>query len=324
MELGALWSIVVRLADGNFHSGEVLGEVLGVSRAAVWKHIQRLENFGVTLSSVRGRGYCIPGGLDLLNQAQICSGLQSSNLDVQVFPQLDSTNSFLMRQENPAKRACFAEFQSAGRGRRGRVWVSPMAQNLYCSIGWEFESGVAAIEGLSLAIGVAIARTLTKVGATGLSLKWPNDVLYQDKKLAGILIEMTGDPAGHCRVVIGVGLNVSMRAQQAGLIEQPWIALDSILDEQAVTPVSRNQLATALLNELVNVLGSYQMLGFAYYQAEWMASAAHKGCRVELRNGKSILEGRFIGVTETGALRLDTASGEQIFHGGEISLRVEP
>lgn len=322
-ELGALWNIVKTLADGNFHSGEELGALLGVSRAAVWKHLQKLEGFGIVLSSVKGRGYCIPTGLDLLDLNSIKANLKSiPALNIQIFPQIDSTNSFLMRQDNPAMQACFAEFQSAGRGRRGRTWVSPMAQNIYCSIGWGFEGGAAAVEGLSLAIGLAIVRALKKFGVTGLTLKWPNDVLYQNKKLAGILIEMRGDPAGYCQIVIGIGLNVSMQETQGESIDQPWVALDLILAKQHLVRVTRNQLASALLDELMNVLQGYHETGFKYYQGEWVDVAAYKGLQVELRNGQSLLSGTFIGVTESGALQLEVETGLQIYHGGEVSLRV--
>lgn len=324
-ELGALWDIVILLADGEFHSGENLGALLGVSRAAVWKHLQKLEGFGVNLSSVKGRGYRIEGGLDLLDAEKIRANLESCLiLDLNVFPQLDSTNSFLMRQVNPARKICLAEFQSAGKGRRGRVWVSPLAQNIYCSIGWEFDGGMAVLEGLSLAVGVAIARSLQKFGVSSLALKWPNDVLYHGKKLAGILIEVMGDPAGYCQVVVGVGLNVAMQYDQTQEINQPWIALNSILAEQARPAVERNQLAAVLIDNLIAVLHDYHQSGFAGYQSEWMRQGAYLGQQVELRNGQQFLTGIFSGVTTTGALCLNTGAGEQIFHGGEVSLRSSP
>lgn len=321
-ELGALWEIVKKLADGQFHSGEELGELLGVSRAAVWKHLQKLEQYGVTLSSVKGKGYCVQSGFDLLDQNRIQSGIgQDGSVIINIFPQLDSTNSFLMRQKHPAGQACFAEFQSAGRGRRGRSWISPMAQNIYCSMGWGFEGGVAVLEGLSLAIGVAILRTFKKNGLTKASLKWPNDVLYEGKKLAGILIEMTGDPSGYCEVVIGVGLNVSMNDSQGLKIDQPWAAINNILKQEGKPNISRNDLAVDLVNELVAVLHTYEKNGFEAYRLEWMENSAHQGAHVELRNGASVVSGIVAGVTETGALVLNTPSGEQIFHGGEVSLR---
>lgn len=321
-ELGQLWNIVIQLADGEFHSGEDLGSLLGVSRAAVWKHLQKLESFGIHLSSTKGRGYRIEGGLDLLDKEKIQSNLQAAlPLNLHVFPQLDSTNSFLMRQLNPAMQICFAEFQSAGRGRRGRTWISPLAQNIYCSIGWGFEGGVAALEGLSLAIGVAIARALKKIGVNDAKLKWPNDVLYRQQKLAGILIEVMGDPAGYCQVVVGVGLNIAMQHNQTVTIDQPWIALNSILSEHSVPLVSRNYLASLLIDELVSVLQSYHQVGFSGYQLEWLQQGAYLNQDVVLRNGQQILSGIFRGVTTAGALLLETESGERVFHGGEISLR---
>lgn len=322
IEVEPLWNILKLLADGEFHSGERLGSLLGISRAAVWKHIQKLEDLGVSLLSLKGRGYCIEGGLDLLDKDTILSNLQTQlPLSLQVFPQLDSTNSFLMRQSDPAMQVCFAEFQSSGRGRRGRAWVSPLAQNIYCSVGWGVEGGVAVLEGLSLAIGVAITRTLKKSSLNKATLKWPNDILYQGKKLAGVLIEITGDPAGYCQVVVGVGLNVAMQGDQVGKIDQPWVALNSILSEQSLPIVGRNCIAASLVDELVNVLQDYHQTGFAKYQLEWMEQAAHLGCQVELRNGLQITKGIFSGVTKTGALCLETGEGKRIFHGGEVSLR---
>lgn len=321
-ELGALWNIVTLLADGEFHSGEDLGGILGVSRAAVWKHLQKLERFGVGLSSAKGRGYRIQGGLDLLDAEKIKGNLTSKeDLDLRVFAQLDSTNSFLMREQNPSRKICLAEFQSAGRGRRGRVWVSPLAQNIYCSIGWEFDGGVAALEGLSLAIGVAVARTLQIAGVNDVTLKWPNDVLHQNKKLAGILIEVMGDPVGCCQVVVGVGLNVAMQHSQIIDIDQPWTALNSLLAKEAKPIMERNYLAAAMIDNLIAILTDYHQTGFARYHSEWMQKAAYFGDRVVLRNGQQTVTGRFSGVSSTGALCLETDLGEQTFHGGELSLR---
>lgn len=325
LDSGPLRQILELLSDGLFHSGEEIGLLLGVSRAAAWKHLQKLEVLGVGVLSVKGRGYCIEGGLDLLNQNKISDQLKSSlPLNLRVFAQIDSTNSYLMRQENPVMQVCFAESQTAGRGRRGRAWVSPFAQNLYCSIGWGFEGGIAAIEGLSLVIGLAVERALRQCGIAGIELKWPNDVLYENKKLAGVLIEITGDPAGYCQVVIGVGINVAMNNDQAGAIDQPWIDLHSICRHQQIAEVPRNHLAAILIDELVLVLDGYERKGFAAYCAEWQSLNAHAGKQIELHNGNSIHSGECIGVSDDGALRIKTAIGEEQFHGGEISLRSIP
>lgn len=322
LETDLLMLILQLLADGQFHSGEELGGLIGVSRSAVWKHLQKMEEIGVKVSSIKGRGYCISGGLDLLDQVKIRAELCTSlALELSVFTQIDSTNSFLMRKEARAMQVCLAEFQSDGRGRRGRRWISPFAKNIYCSIGWGFESGVAALEGLSLAIGLAVVRTLRRHGVSGLELKWPNDVLYGDQKLAGILIEMTGDPAGYCEVVIGLGVNISMINQDVELIDQPWVDLHSILLAQGLSLISRNQLAAMLIDELVSLLANYSQSGFSVYWDEWQSYNAYKGKLVELTNGSVIHQGVCMGVTTKGALIIETASGEEIFHGGEVSLR---
>jgi BirA family biotin operon repressor/biotin-[acetyl-CoA-carboxylase] ligase len=322
LEVSSVRQILLLLADGNFHSGEELGLLLGVSRAAIWKHLQKLEGLGVKLVSIKGRGYCVEGGLDLLDFDSIASQLDSSlPLKLHLFPHIDSTNSYLMRHESPALNVCLAESQSAGRGRRGRAWVSPFAQNIYCSIGWGFDGGVAVLGGLSLVVGLVVVRTLQRFGVTGLELKWPNDVLYQDRKLAGVLIEMTGDPAGYCQVVIGVGINVDMADDASLTITQPWIDLREIVDQQKLSRISRNELAAALIDELVKVLSDYEQQGFASYCAEWESFNAHTGYMVELINGSNISSGVCLGVNEIGALVLETSTGKETFQGGEISLR---
>ena len=312
--------VLKRLSDGQFHSGEELGALLGVSRAAVWKTLKKFEQIGIDIVSIKGKGYCIQGGLDLLNESKIQLEHQGL-LDIKVVLQVDSTNSYLLRQEQPERLVCLAESQTAGRGRRGRAWISPFAQNLYISIGWGFENGVAALEGLSLAIGLAVIRCLRRLGVGGLNLKWPNDVLYQDKKLGGILIEMRGDPAGYCLSVIGVGLNVSMNTNYSAAIDQPWISLNDIFIEQEIPLVERNHLASSLLVEMELMLSDYRHKGFCAYKNEWMSVAAYLNQQVYIYSGNDVYTGIFLGVDDAGALMLDIDSKTQIFHGGEVSLR---
>lgn len=325
-----LRAILECLADGQYYSGEYLGQLLGVSRAAVWKHLQKLELLGIHIQSVKGKGYVIDGGMELLDKNQLLSGLSANTLglcrQLDVFPIIDSTNSYVLRQTDIAGHVCLAEAQTAGRGRRGREWYSPFAQNIYMSLGWGFDTGVAALEGLSLAVGVALVRALEKLGISGVSLKWPNDVLYQDKKLAGILIEMMGDPAGYCRVVIGVGLNVRMgvgdaryAADQA--IMQPWTDVQTLARNSGLGPLSRNSLASSLINELLLIMPSYANEGFSAYRQAWESCNAHAGMLVNLHGAQRVVEGVVLGVNLQGALRLQTAQGEELFYGGEVSLR---
>lgn len=319
------------LADGCWHSGEELGVLLGVTRAAVWKQLQKLELFGIGVVSQKGKGYAIPGGLDLLcadmlqvELAALSCADQVRVSRIEVHPVLDSTNAFIMRHTNAHALACLAELQTAGRGRRGRVWHSPFAQNLYLSLGWQFDGGVAALEGLSLAVGVVVAQALESLGFSGIELKWPNDVLANRKKLAGILIEMNGDLSGRCQVVIGIGLNVAMTvAHQDVAIDQPWTDLSQLAASQSITMPSRNHLAARLLHALAQLLSTYGTQGFAAYVAEWEKRNAYINQEVVL-SGQVEQRGMMLGVNNQGAVRLQMEAGEQHFYGGEISLRAQP
>ncbi len=317
-------SLLQVLADGAFHSGEELGESLGVSRSAVWKQLKKLESLGVRCHSVRGRGYRLPGGLDLLNEARIKQGLSADALRqlrrISLNLTSDSTNSEAMQaaQQGDAQGCLYlAERQTAGRGRRGRTWVSPFARNLYFSLVWPFSGGVASLEGLSLAVGVALARALDRYGVPTVQLKWPNDLLFEGRKLAGILLEMTGEPGGACQVVIGVGVNVQMPDEVAQAIDQPWIDLQ----RAGVVDIDRNALLAQIVEELLQVLAVFTRDGFAPFVEEWQQRNAHAGRDVVLETGAHRFRGRCVGVDGAGALLLDTAEGRRTFHGGELSLR---
>lgn len=318
-EARALDALVLRLADGEFHSGEDLGQLLGVSRTAVWKQLQKLHEYGLVVESVKGRGYRLPAALDLLAPAQIAAKLSESarsDLDIVHLYCTDSTNTRAVEASAQGihGRVWLAEQQTAGRGRRGRAWVSPFAANLYLSMGWHFYGGAAALSGLSLAIGVACARALTSLGLQGLQLKWPNDLLVAGKKLGGILLEMTGDPAGECRVVVGVGLNVTMPPAIA--IDQPWIDLSSL-----GVKVTRSTLAAEVLSQMHSVLEDFGRVGFSAFRDEWMGLDAFAGAPVTLSSAATVHRGVARGVDATGALLLETGEGIRHMHGGELSLR---
>ncbi|MGY8862292.1 MAG: biotin--[acetyl-CoA-carboxylase] ligase, partial [Pseudomonadales bacterium] len=228
MSLTSLNQLLHLLADGQFHSGTDLGQHLNMSRAAVWKQLKGVEALGVKLHRVRGRGYRISGGLDLLDVEAIQRQLPvlDPTFNVQLQMSLPSTNQTLMQrqqQQSIHAEVILAEVQTSGRGRLGRHWQSPFGQNIALSLGWSFVGGAAALEGLSLVVGVALAQALGDLGVHQVQLKWPNDVLVGGKKLAGILLEMRGDATGPCNVVIGIGLNVHLTHDDA--IDQPWVSL---------------------------------------------------------------------------------------------------
>lgn len=312
------------MADGGYHSGEELGNALGISRTAVWKQVKKLESFGIAVSSVKGKGYCIDGGLDLLCLESIHNDLSASAQDLisrlDIIPVVTSTNAVAMehaRDNGQSGYICTAEQQTAGRGRRGKAWQSPYGCNLYLSVTWTFVGGAAALEGLSLAVGVAVVRALNKVGVTGGQIKWPNDILVQGKKLAGILLEMSGDAAGPCQLVLGVGLNVKMPKEKAVDIDQPWIDIDGLSDAR----LTRSQLLAELLNEIMPLLSSFEAQGFAQYRDEFLRLDAFLGKPIYIRVGDNVVYGDGAGIDSTGAVLLDTAEGLQAFSGGEISLR---
>ena len=323
------------LKDGAFHSGEALGEKVGCSRTAVWKHLQKLEALGLVIETTKGTGYRIVGGVDLLDMEAIKGRLTVAARphlsNINIFQTINSTNTYareLAEKSSASGSVILAEQQTAGRGRRGKNWVSPFAANIYLSIVWDFEQGAQALEGLSLAVGVAVKRALTIHGVQGVKLKWPNDIYVEQKKLGGILLEMIGDPAGHCSVIVGVGLNVTMPASQANAIDQDWTDVTTELQDQqspgaGATVPARNNLAAALISEILPLLSTFQAQGFAAYRDEWQAADAFYGQAAVISTPKQSIAGIVKGVETNGALRLELEGGKiESFIGGELSLRL--
>lgn len=316
-------SVLALLSDGEFHSGQDLAKLQGVSRTAIWKQIEALTEHGVDIERVRGKGYRIEGGLELLDTDAIRCALTEAATqtlsDLGVLRVVDSTNAELKRGELGCSGAtvCLAEAQTAGRGRRGRPWQSPFASNIYCSTAWRFAGGATAFEGLSLAVGVAVCRALETFGVEGLSLKWPNDVLRNGRKLSGILVEMNGDITGPCTAIVGIGINVAMPKSASAEIDQPWADLRA----GDGTYPSRNSVVAQLLNELLPLLQHYESVGFRAWRSDWQALDAYADTPVMIHGAGEPLSGLAQGVDEQGALCLQTSGGMHRVHGGEVSLR---
>ncbi|MBB4865925.1 BirA family biotin operon repressor/biotin-[acetyl-CoA-carboxylase] ligase [Pseudomonas nitritireducens] len=303
------------LSDGRFHSGEELGALLGVSRSAVWKRLEGFErDYGMVVQRVRGKGYRLEEPLSIVSSRL---GLEPWPLDV-LFS-IDSTNAEVLRRLSAGAAAPFAvlgERQTAGRGRRGRQWESPFGANLYYTLGITVRGGAQELEGLSLVVGLAVARAIRALGIEQVGLKWPNDVLVEGRKIAGILLELTGDPADICSVAIGVGINVNMR--KADSIDQPWTSLREVLGRL----VDRNELLQALESELAFVLSRHREHGFAASREEWESLHLWQGRQVTLSTVSNNIVGRALGIDERGALRLLVDGQEQCYSGGELSLRL--
>ncbi|WP_017939184.1 bifunctional biotin--[acetyl-CoA-carboxylase] ligase/biotin operon repressor BirA [Zestomonas thermotolerans] len=308
------------LQDGQFHSGTELGEALGISRSAVWKRLQMLEeDLALSVHKVRGRGYRLASPISLLEVERLRSACKELGWEICCFARIDSTNAEAMRRISSDSLPCLvlADEQSAGRGRRGRSWVSPFAENLYCSLALRLDGGARQLEGLSLVVGLAVLQALRDVGVAGAGLKWPNDVLVGGRKIAGILLEISGDPADVCHVVIGIGINANMLTSEQK-IGQPWTSVRLESGELC----DRTVLTLCLIRRLHEYLGTHSMQGFAAHREEWEANHLWQNERVVLTFGAQQVEGIVLGVDHQGGLRLQTGAGEQCYSGGELSLRL--
>lgn len=308
--------LVEILADGEFHSGEQLGELLGMSRAAINKHIQTLKSWGLDIYTVTGKGYSLPAPMQLLDKEAILSQLKQPNLAV--IPVIDSTNQYLLDRMDTLSSgdACIAEYQQAGRGRRGRQWFSPFGANLYMSMYWRLEQGPAAAMGLSLVIGIVMAETLQELGAQDVRVKWPNDLYLQDRKLAGILVELTGKTGDAAQIVIGAGINLAMRSAEAAQINQGWINL-----QEAGIKIDRNDLAARLINSLREALPVFERDGLTPFTERWKALDNFFGRPVKLLIGEREIYGVARGIDKQGGLLLEQDGELKSWVGGEISLR---
>ncbi|HEX9686198.1 MAG TPA: biotin--[acetyl-CoA-carboxylase] ligase, partial [Burkholderiales bacterium] len=310
-------------ADGGFHSGEALARSLESSRASVWNAVRELEATGIEIYKVHGRGYRLPYPVTLLDRAAIERHLapHAGKFTIEVRNAVDSTNTVLLQRAAtgaPDGMVIAAEWQSEGRGRLGRAWHAGVGEALTFSLLWRSARGAGALSGLTLAVGVALARALGSAGAGSVALKWPNDVLWRKGKLAGVLTELQGDALGPTAVVIGVGVNVRLSEATRARIGQAAADLETAC---GAAP-DRNRLLAGVLIELDRVLEAFGRDGFAAVRDEWQRRHAQQGRRVTLTlaDGKR-RSGRARGVAEDGALLLETGSGTQRFHSGEIGLR---
>ena len=311
------------LSDGEFHSGETLARNLKVSRSSIWNALQAANAFGVLIYKVRGRGYQMPTPLEWYEDQKIVAhlGSQAEKISLHIQDVVDSTNSQqlkLVALPNVHGRCLIAEIQTNGRGRRGRPWQGVLGGSLSFSIIWQFNMGVAQLSGLSLAVGVALARALRELGLLGIQLKWPNDLLHNFHKLGGVLIELQGEALGPSSTVVGIGLNYRLNALVKNKIDQAVSDLASVKPDIA----PRNQVIGVVLRHLTSVLAEFEQKGFGAFRQEWQELHAYQDKPVGLRmpDGSEIF-GIVRNVSEEGALILETVSGERRFGSGEISLR---
>ena len=318
--------ILSLLSNGEFYSGELLGQQLGISRAAVGKHIKQLQQLGLDIFSVVGKGYKLAMPLNLLDEAQIAShankAIGATGNWLEVHHVIDSTNDHLLLQIRNGKpmdngHTVVAECQSAGRGRRGRQWVSPFGSHIYFSYLWHLD-GIGQAMGLSVAVGLALRQTIADFIDAQVTLKWPNDVYVDGKKIAGILVELEGQADGPCAVVIGIGINVNMPPEAAMQIDQAW----SDLNGYAQGAVDRNEFIGKLSQSLEQALKLFVQQGLTPLVSCWNQHDYFYQKPVKLIIGQHQTEGICQGIDRQGGLVLALPDGsEKSFYGGEISVR---
>jgi BirA family transcriptional regulator, biotin operon repressor / biotin---[acetyl-CoA-carboxylase] ligase len=319
----ALLSII---ADGQFHSGQVIAEQLDISRAAIWKSIRHLESLGLQIEAVRGRGYRLENKIELLSEKVIKKSLSSiakkSCNELVVLFKTESTSSFLfdrLSSEKSHGNAVLAEYQSNGRGRRGNQWISPLASGVCVSVAWHFEIAPNALGLLSLYMGVATARTLSALGLTDVGLKWPNDVVINDKKLGGILLELRGEASGPVDVIIGIGINYDLPDFVISDIDQAVTDICSLSKKR----LSRNKIAATLLSNIFEILEELQLGAGSSLIDEWRQYDQSVGRRAKLILPDKEIEGILNGVDNQGALLMTIDGQQKSFTSGEVSLRVQ-
>jgi len=297
-----------------------------VSRSAVWKQVQQLEaDLGLRIDAVRGRGYRLAAPLELLDLDRIRGQISTESAAcleaVELLPSTPSTNS-CAQQDLPRDagraRVWLAEHQSDGRGRRGRQWVSTFGENLYLSMAWRFDLPMTELAGLSLVAGVVVAEVLAEMGLRGHSLKWPNDVLFDGRKLSGILVEASGEAEGPATAVLGIGVNFRLSDAHGADIEQPWTDLARISGE----PMSRNRMAGLLIDRLVLACQHYAVHRLAAFIGRWGEFDGLLGQPVSIIYGNQTFEGVYRGIAPSGALLLDDDGRVREYHAGEVSLRI--
>ncbi len=320
-----LLRILECLSDAEFHSGEELAENFGVSRTAIWKQVQKLNTIlPLKISSASGKGYRLQQALSVLNRRKIEQHVSGAILqkiyDIEILVSCPSTNQFLLESATESQRQnrlVLAEMQTQGRGRRGKEWVSPFASNIYMSLLWHFDISMAEVAGLSLIVAISIARALKKAGVGQVMLKWPNDVYVDNRKLAGVLLELRGELNSPCQAVIGMGINVNMPPAEAEKIDQQWVDMQTILKSK----VNRNELVAQILNELVAALEQFNKQGFAAFVEQWQTLDLLANREISIENHQGVTTAIARGVNNQGALLVEQDNRITALYSGDVSVR---
>jgi BirA family biotin operon repressor/biotin-[acetyl-CoA-carboxylase] ligase len=321
--------LLTLLADGGFYSGEKLAKRLRISRGGIWKCIRALRALGIDVESVPRQGYRLPRAVDLLDKAAILQAMPAAAREhieqLDVLLTVDSTNRYIgdCPDTEPGQvQVCVAELQNAGRGRRGRSWLAPFGTGICMSLRWQFAEAPPTFSALSLAVGVATVNAFRRLGIEGVGLKWPNDLIWQNRKLGGILIEMRGESAGPASVVIGIGINMQMPgAVRIRLAEQQAVLIADVHEIMRGRTPPRNVVIGAIVDEVVTMLATFTQRGFEPFAEEWRRLDTLADAQVKIISGTETTFGTARGVEIDGTLLVDVNGQLRRFASGEVSLR---
>ncbi|MES2217126.1 MAG: biotin--[acetyl-CoA-carboxylase] ligase [Pseudomonadota bacterium] len=312
-------NLVAILNDGHYHDGTTIGDKLKITRSAVWKTIKKLQAYEIKVDSIKGKGYALLEPLILLDPKIIKQGVAAKKINIEVFETIDSTNDYLRTTLNGHNiKICLAEQQTRGKGRLHRQWHSPFGQNIYLSCQYSFQRDVSQLAGLSLVVSLAIAKTLATYGLPkSLAVKWPNDIMYDNKKLSGTLIEIQAESHGVCHAIIGVGLNVNMMHDEESFILQDWTSLRKI----TATYIDRNEVCVLLIDNLLTYLARFEKHGLTAFVDEWNDADCLMNKEISLKNASKKIYGKAKGIDTLGNLILQASDGVlQTFSSGDTTL----
>jgi BirA family biotin operon repressor/biotin-[acetyl-CoA-carboxylase] ligase len=318
-----IYQIITLLADGKSRSGQEIGDLLNITRSAVWKIMHKLTELGIPIERNQGKGYRFTRPVQILNREIIYSKLSKEPQElipqIEIFDSVESTNNSLLAQikeGKPSGSLVFAEHQTAGRGRLGRTWHSPYAANIYFSLYWHFTKDTSELCGLSQVISLAIHKALSNNNVSNLRLKWPNDICHEDKKLASVLIDLIAESHSSTDAIIGVSVNVNMPETQSE-IDQPWTDIHTITQQFP----DRNILASTLIEEIYTNIRGFQQNGFAAFAKLWAEYDALANKNITAFNAHQQINGLATGIGQMGELLIQTADGLVSFLNGSVKLQ---
>ena len=314
-------ALVVRaLADGRSRGRDALARECGIDGTALDGALDRLDGLGVALRAEQG-AISLPRPVDLLDAGRIRRAVRRLGPEaVHVCFAVDSTNSVLARRLREGARApelCAAEIQTAGKGRQGRRWVSGLGQSLVLSVSWRFGAPAGGLSGLSLAVGVALVEALAAGGFDGAMLKWPNDLVVDGRKLAGILVEVSRSGSGSAACVAGVGFNLDLAPADSARIDQPWTDFARGFGRVPV----RSTLAAQVADALLDACEQFGDHGLEPFTGRWRERDALHGRRVRVLSGGAPTDGTARGIDGDGALLVEHSGGVIHCESGEVSVR---